>query len=60
MGAGPLEGPPQDPPNCHQVLAGRENYFALIESREKGSMAGQANFCQSSGDGEQNPFISRS
>lgn len=44
MGAGPLEGPPQDPPNCHQVLAGRENVFALIESREKGSMAEQANF----------------
>lgn len=37
-----------------------KTFFALIESREKGSVAGQANFCQSSGGGEQNPFISRS
>lgn len=42
VGAGPLEAPAQDPPNCHRVLARRENFFfssALIDSREKDSMA---------------------
>lgn len=59
-GSRPSEGPPQDPPGCHQVLAGSENVFALIEGTEKGSMAGQANYCQSSGGVEQSPFFSRS
>lgn len=43
MGAGPSGGTPPD----LQALAGRENIFALRESKEKGSMAPQANFCQS-------------
>lgn len=47
MGAWPLDGPRLDLPGGRQALAGRENIFALRESKEKGSVAGQANFCQS-------------
>lgn len=47
MGAGPSGGTPPDLPGGQQALAGRENIFALRESKEKGSMAPQANFCQS-------------
>ena len=56
MGAGPLEGPPPDPPGGHQALAGGENILALRERKEKGSVAWQANFCQSRRGGEQNAF----
>ena len=60
MGAGPLEHKPR------RIAIGswqeEKTFFfffsALIDSREKDSMApGQANFCQSSGGREQNPFF---
>lgn len=41
MGARPLEGPPKDPPGCHRVLAGTENFLFLERVKRKAAWLGR-------------------